>query len=356
MSELQNGRTVQIIAAEINALTATMLSNIIEIGRRMCEAKEMLPHGAFGKWVEEATGYSHSTANNFMNIYREYGAAQGCLFGAEANSQTIGKLSYTKALALLAIPADERESFVEENHVEDMSVKELKKAIQERDEALERAKNLQEDLEEKQKGLDADMEALTAELAAVAQDKAKMAEDMDFLNKRVAGLNDEVAQREKELEELRSRPVEVAVQEADPAELERAREEGAAAAQEAAAQELQKAKDALAEAKAKEKEAKNMLKELKKQMAQAEEREQRAWADAERARKEAQAAGDKELAEFSLLFEQTQEMVNKMSGIRMKLEQSGRSDHASKLGRALEALAQAVEKAARAGEVSLQEM
>lgn len=353
MSELQTNRTVQIIAAEINALTATMLSNIIEIGRRMCEAKEMLPHGAFGKWVEEATGYSHSTANNFMNIYREYGAAQGCLFGAEANSQTIGKLSYTKALALLAIPADERESFAEENHVENMSVKELKQAIQERDEALARVRNLEEDLEEKQKGFDADMEVTTAELAAAARDKAKMAEDVKFLNERVAGLTDEVARREKELEELRSRPVDVAVQEADPGQLEQAREEGAAAAREAAAQELQKAKDALAEAKAREKETKDKIKELKEQMTQAEEREQRAWADAERARKEAQAAGDKELAEFSLLFEQTQEMVNKMSGILMKLEQGGRSDYAEKLSRALEALAQAVEKAARVGEVSL---
>lgn len=353
MSELQSGRTVQIIAAEINALTATMLSNIIEIGRRMCEAKEMLPHGAFGKWVEEATGYSHSTANNFMNIYREYGAAQGCLFGAEVNSQTIGKLSYTKALALLAVPAEERESFVEENHVEDMSVKELKQAIQERDEALERAKNLQEDLEKKQKGFDVDREAFVSELAAAARDKAKMAEDVDFLNKRVAGLTDEVARREKELEELRNQPVEVAVQEADPGQLEQAREEGAAAAQEAAAKELQKARDALAAAKAKGKKVEDKLEKLKEQMAQAEEREQKARADAERARKEAQAAGDKELAEFSLLFEQTQEMVNKMSGILMKLEQGGRSDYAEKLSRALEALAQAVEKAARVGEVSL---
>ena len=348
MSELQTNRTVQIIAAEINALTATMLSNIIEIGRRMCEAKEMLPHGAFGKWVEEATGYSHSTANNFMNIYREYGAAQGCLFGAEANSQTFGNLSYSKALALLAIPAEERESFVQENHVEDMSTKELKQAIKERDEALTRARNLEEDLEEKQKGFDADMETITATLKAAEQDKAKMAEDMNFLNERVKGLSDEVAQREKELEELRARPVEVAVQETDPAELDRAREEGAAAAREASAQELQKAKDAFADAKAREKEAKDKLKELKERAAQAEERERKAREDAERARKEARAAGDKSLATFSLLFEQTQEMVKKMSDVVAELEQDSRGEDAAKLRRALEALAQEVGKAASA--------
>lgn len=346
MSELQNSRTPQIIAAEINALTATMLGNVIEIGRRMCEVKEMLPYGSFGKWVEESTGYSSSTANNFMRLYQEYGAAQGCLFGAETDCQTIGNLSYSKALALLAIPAEERESFAEENHVENMSVKELKQAIRERDEALTRARNLEENLDEKQKGFNADMAAVTAELAAAAQDKAKMAEDVKFLNERVVGLTHEVAQREKELEELRSRPVDVAVQEANPAELEQARAEGAAAAQEAAAKELQKAKDALAAAKAEEKEAKDKLEKMKERVTQAEEREQKARADAERARKEAQAAGDKEIAKFSLLFEQTQEMINQMSCVLMELDGAGRGEDAAKLRRALEALAQAVGKAA----------
>ena len=40
MTELQTVRTVEVVAAEINALTASMLGNIVEIGRRMCEAKE----------------------------------------------------------------------------------------------------------------------------------------------------------------------------------------------------------------------------------------------------------------------------------------------------------------------------
>ena len=82
-------------------------------------------------------------------------------------------------------------------------------------------------------------------------------------------------------------------------------------------------------------------------MTQAEERERKAKEDAERARKEAQAAGDKELAAFSLLFEQTQEMVKKMSDVVMGLEQAGRGEDAAKLRRALGALAQVVEKAAQ---------
>ena len=78
-------RTPDTIAAEIRALTASMLCNVLEIGRRMCEVKEMLPHGSFGDWIRENTGYSSSTANNFMRLFQEYGAEQGSLFGTETN-------------------------------------------------------------------------------------------------------------------------------------------------------------------------------------------------------------------------------------------------------------------------------
>lgn len=129
-------RTLDMVAAEIRTFTASMLNNCIEIGRRMCEAKDMLPHGQFGEWIKANTGYSRSTANNFMRLYLEYGTMQGSLFGAAVeNVQTFGKLSYTQALALLALPSGEREEFVESHDVENMSIRDLQEAIRERDEA-----------------------------------------------------------------------------------------------------------------------------------------------------------------------------------------------------------------------------
>lgn len=133
-------RTLEVIGAEIRTFTASMVNNIIEIGRRMCEAKEMLPYGQFGDWIKANTGYSRSTANNFMRIYQEYGSRQGCLFGAEMeNDQAFGQLTYTKALALLEVPAEERERFVEDHDIENMSTRELQQAIAERDAAIRRA-------------------------------------------------------------------------------------------------------------------------------------------------------------------------------------------------------------------------
>lgn len=198
MNELKTTRTLDVVAAEIRTLTASMLNGIIEIGRRLAEAKTMVPYGQFGNWVKENTGYSSSTANNFMRLFEEYGSAQSSLFGATAESQTIGKLSYTKALALLALPAEDRESFAEEVHAEDISVRELREKIKEaeaeRDEAVEQTSAAKRDADE-----------------ALRRKEQELRE-----SRTEAGLL-----REK-IRELQDRPVEVAVQAADPKEIEAA--------------------------------------------------------------------------------------------------------------------------------------
>ncbi len=180
-------RTLDIVAAEIRALTANALNTIVEIGRRMTEAKAMLPHGEFGRWIREEAGYSTSTANNFMRLFEAYADPQGSLFGAEVNCQTFGNLTYSKALALLEVPAEEREEFARENDVEGMSTRELQAAIRERDEARWQA------------------EAAEADKRAAEDSRAKMEEDMAHANERMEGLA-------RELEELKAQPKDVAVE------------------------------------------------------------------------------------------------------------------------------------------------
>ncbi|PLR93218.1 DUF3102 domain-containing protein [Bacillus sp. T33-2] len=137
-------RTPVLIATEINSIkeqTRKMfLFNSIEIGRRLVEAKEMVPHGEWGKWLEESVDYSQSTANNLMKIFEEYGDSQLSLFGSQAKSQALGKLSYTQAVVLLGVPEEEREDFIKENDVENMSTRELKQAIKEKQELEKKLK------------------------------------------------------------------------------------------------------------------------------------------------------------------------------------------------------------------------
>ena len=206
-------RSVETVTLEIRTLQhqaqQMLLSYAIEIGRRLVEVKALLPHGQWGDYIKEQVRYSQSTANNLMRMFEEYGAPQQSMFGAGANSQALGNLSYTKALRLLAIPADEREAFVEEHHVEELSTRQLEQAIKERDEARAAAQRAEADKH-------------TAEQAW-----AKMAEDMGMLNASLASAQDareqamqDVARLEAELADLKAQPVETVV---DQAAIEKAR-------------------------------------------------------------------------------------------------------------------------------------
>ena len=116
------------LVGEIKLITEqtkqVVLMGSIEIGRRLVEAKNLIKHGQWGAWLKDRIDYSQRTANNFMRIYKEYGEN-----GLAEKSQSIANLSYTHALALLDVPAEERAKFAEETNAKDMKIKELQEAI-----------------------------------------------------------------------------------------------------------------------------------------------------------------------------------------------------------------------------------
>lgn len=295
-------RTPEIIAFEVRTITASVLVNIIEIGRRFCEAKAILPHGEFGKWLE-GVGYKTSTANNFMRLFDEYGNQQKSLFGAELeNFQTFGNLSYSKALALLDVPKNEREEFAERHDIEAMTTRELKEAIRKLDEATKRAEEAEQTIRE--------------------------------YSEENVELTDSLANAEKRIKELESRPVEVAVQEPDPAEVEKRVDEALRAAQEHHKKELEAVNKKLAEAEKKrkaaedaktraekaadlakrEKSADKNTTEAEKQKAEIE----RLTAEAEELRKKLSLSGEA-VTRFKLHFEGWQreygDMISALSGV-----------------------------------------
>lgn len=299
-------RNLETVAAEIRTFTASMLNNIIEIGRRLVEAKELCPHGEFEGWVRTQTGYSTSTAKNFMRLYKEYGAEQGSLFGAEVNRQTFGDLTYSKALALLALPAEEREEFVESHAVSEMSTRELEQAIKERDEAKAA---LQEEKE---------MSAAMEEQARAADDIAQKAADR-------------VRRLEQELEELKTRPIDVAVEAADPEEVKKAVDAAVAAEREKAKGEMDKLSDKLDKAKA---EREKLAARLKEAEAKAGDAAAGANAEVEELRRQL-AMADPVTAEFKGLFAQAGQLVGRM----LELVEQAPEEKRPNLTAALEALA-----------------
>lgn len=152
MSEELAKRDIDSITEEIQELKTEaqclIVHYVCKIGKKLTEAKAILQHGEWAEWLENEVNFSQRTATNYMKIYEEYGSDQMSIFGG--NSQAIANLGYTKALQLLAIPASEREDFVEENNVDELSTRQLDDLIRERDEALKRAEefeNIQNQLE-----------------------------------------------------------------------------------------------------------------------------------------------------------------------------------------------------------------
>lgn len=205
MHEISIVRTLPIIATEINAIKdqtrKLILCSSIEIGRRLSEAKAMLPHGEWGNWLKESVDYSQSTANNLMNIFDKYGSQQISMFGDNAKSQAIGNLSYTQAVALLGVPDESREQFIEENNVAEMSTRELQAAIKQLKEAQERAQKA----EERAGKETARADQLAASLEE-AKEKAAAVEDIEEENKELREANKKLAaertQSQKEIEKI----------------------------------------------------------------------------------------------------------------------------------------------------------
>lgn len=310
MTKPAGDRTIEAITGEILDAKRAGGEAILTIGRCLIEAKDMLPHGEWLPWLTEQVEFSPRTAQNFMRLAREW-----------SNTQTLADLGASKALTLLALPAEEREQFMEDHDVIDMSARQLEQAIKDRDEARKAA------------------EAAQAEARTAEQARAKMAEDMALLNARLTGAREDreralqdAAKLEEELAELKNRPVEVAVETvADPEALEKARAEAIAEMQ----AKLDKAKERQKKAEAQAKEAQADLAQVKTQLQ-----------ESERARKNAVLASDEDIATFQVLFQQAQDQANKMRGILLKLR--GRSDQTAAQGveKALRALAEAIGRCA----------
>lgn len=142
-------RSLATVTAEIrayqDAARRMAITYCIEVGRRLVEAKSMVAHGEWGTYLREELGYSQSRANDLMRIFDAYAADQMRLDGDNLKSQAFGNLSYTQALALLALPSEEeREAFVETHDMSAMSTRELQEELRRRGEGGEHCSPLRE--------------------------------------------------------------------------------------------------------------------------------------------------------------------------------------------------------------------
>ena len=206
-------RPLETVKQEILSLTRQAQVNAVhyacEIGKRLCEAKEQVGHGSWGEWLKTEVEYSQSTAENFMKIYREYGSNQMSLFSDFSNSQTIGKLDVSKLLLLASVPAEEREDVAKEVDAENISVRELKEKLKERDTELEIEKSRAEEAEEDIKKLeteisrkDSKIEELQISLKELEKDIEDIPENTELAEVQKEELEKQKKEYEDKLEKL----------------------------------------------------------------------------------------------------------------------------------------------------------
>lgn len=95
-------RDIETITGEILELKQDAGEAIIGIGKRLIEAKEMLPHGEWTPWLEERVEFSERSARNFMKLAREW-----------TNRQTLAVLGASKAFVNFMAEARELTAAVE---------------------------------------------------------------------------------------------------------------------------------------------------------------------------------------------------------------------------------------------------
>lgn len=236
-------RDIREITAEIrtiqDSVRRTALSGAIEIGRRLTEAKELLQHGEWGDWLKREFEFSQSTASRLMQLFREYGADQGSLFGTETKYATLQNISVSNALRLIAIPDEEREEFAAEHDIEHKSAREVDELIRQRQEADARAAAAEKALADADEGHALAMAELDERLHSAQQAERDAKSIAETANARVKALAAERDKTAAELEELRSRPVEVAV-EVDEEAVRKAAAEAKAEAEQKAKAKLEK--------------------------------------------------------------------------------------------------------------------
>lgn len=209
-------RSIEEITISAKMNMQDMIGKAIALGHDFMDAKELLGHGKFLPWLEKL-GVSSSTASNYMKVAREI--KPGTLMAS---------LPYSKALALLSAPAEDREELAAQ--AEDKSAAEIRKLIEERNRAAEAANT----------------ESARADRAE--HDAKRFYDENAALNNKISVLNNECNKQRQYAQDLREKLIiaennkSVEVVEKAPADYERLKKnqadlmEAAARAEERAAE------------------------------------------------------------------------------------------------------------------------
>lgn len=187
------------LAAEAQMYAMNARLNLFNLARVFSEAKKILPHGEWGKWVEQNAGVEMRTAQQMIQTYERFGGMP-----------EMATLDRTKLYKMTALPEGTEEAFMGMHDVNAMSSREVEKAVKDYKAQLE-AENEQKlrDMEAKHRMDMANM--LSQEREARAKLESDLAEakkqqkhdESDALAAEIEARTKEITALEEEIERLK---------------------------------------------------------------------------------------------------------------------------------------------------------
>ena len=135
-------RTPQEIAVEINVIKHQTMQTVaaasFQIGKRLCEAKALVPAGEWLDYLQKQLDYKPTTAENLMRIYKEFGDEQMDLLTGKSPAELFGGLNQSQMVAMFALPMESRKELLEDNPgLPEMSARDVQRLVKEKQAAEE---------------------------------------------------------------------------------------------------------------------------------------------------------------------------------------------------------------------------
>ena len=167
---------------EIKFYLGQTAHNIIEVGKRLIQAKSLVQHGQWQAWSEKNFQLSYQTTAKFIQCAEKF-----------SNVVSIRGLNSTQMIALLSLPnAEETEKFIAEKAAEGKRIDEMT------------IKQLREEIAGYKKQLDAAHENYQQSLFDLGEENKATVKKLKYAHKQALGERDElIADLEQE---LRDRP------------------------------------------------------------------------------------------------------------------------------------------------------
>lgn len=184
------------LTVEIKFYLQQTAQNIIAVGKRLIQAKELVSHGDWLNWLKENFSLSYRTAKNFMDCAKKF-----------SNLQTSATLNYSQMVEMLALSEGDAEKFIAEKAaegtpVEDMTTKNLREEVKH---WKAQAEKVQTDSADEI----ARLEKVRSSLNDALNDNRNAIHELTVEKNKISA---ELNAAQKEIKELQEKPVDVAIE------------------------------------------------------------------------------------------------------------------------------------------------